>query len=227
MKLYTNPLSPFAARCRLQIALKNLDIALVSVPEECSGKELAAKSPIAKIPVLETDKGDIIPESEVICEYLEQRFPSPALVPETPEDQAKVRVLSRVADLYLMEPLGPLFTQLHPKYREQAIVDRELAELKKGLSRLNQLLPPQHPFAFGNSLTLADCSLAPILYFVAEFLPLFDGEAEKTQPFAAWENVHFYWQAIQKENNVKQVLNDIRQALAAKRGASKKTETSS
>ena len=81
MKLYNVPLSPFAARCRIQIYAKKLPIELVDPPGGLGSESYRRLNPTGKVPALQLDDGFVLPESAVIGEYLEDRFPEPALRP--------------------------------------------------------------------------------------------------------------------------------------------------
>ena len=72
MKLYTAKLSPFAARCRMQIYAKGLAVELLEYPTQIGKDDIARASPLARIPIL-LDADQVIPESETICAYLEDR----------------------------------------------------------------------------------------------------------------------------------------------------------
>ena len=132
MKLYTAKLSPYAARCRMQIYAKNLPIEFIEAFTEVSKEQVSLLNPMGKIPIFE-DGDMIIPESEIICEYLEDRFPDKPLRPQDPSARATMRLLSRISDWYVLAPLLPLFAHLSRKRRDPAVVDRQLGEIDRGL----------------------------------------------------------------------------------------------
>ena len=78
MKLYNMNLSNFATKSRLVIYEKGLKAEMVT-PDSHSAEYLKI-NPLGKIPTLDAD-GTIILESEVINEYLEEKYPTPALMP--------------------------------------------------------------------------------------------------------------------------------------------------
>src|SRR5580704_2419883 len=130
MKLYNVNLSNFATKSRLVIYEKGLNIEMVPIPGGgLKSAEYAKINPLGKTPALDAD-GLLIPESEVINEYLEDKYPTPALMPKSPEGRAKVRIITRFHDLYLEPPLRALFGQLNPKTRDQKLVGEKLADLK-------------------------------------------------------------------------------------------------
>jgi len=93
MKLYNMDLSNFASKCRLAIYEKNASVEIVPIPgNDLKSAEYLKIYPLGKTPALQTGNL-IIGESEVINEYLEEKFPQPALLPKDPE-AAHVRAAS-------------------------------------------------------------------------------------------------------------------------------------
>ncbi|MEE4280596.1 MAG: glutathione S-transferase family protein, partial [Pseudomonadales bacterium] len=101
MKLYTGDLSPYSAKVRMQIYAMGISDIEFELPASFYLGKLAEISPLGRIPVLEVDNG-IIPESEVIAEYLDDLYPQKSMTGDTPRQRANVRLLSRIADIYLM-----------------------------------------------------------------------------------------------------------------------------
>ena len=133
MKLYNLNLSNFATKCRIVVFEKGGNVELADIPGGSpKSPEYLKINPLGKIPALQAD-GLVIAESEIINEYLEEKYPSPALLPKSPEDRAKVRFLTRLNDLYLDPPFRALFPQLNPKTRDDAVVSAKLAELQERL----------------------------------------------------------------------------------------------
>jgi glutathione S-transferase len=174
VKLYNANLSPFSARCRIQIRAKGLPVEILPPPEGFPSDAFRALNPIGKVPCLQLDDGRVVPESEVICEYLEDAFPTPALRPADPLERARMRVVSRFHDLYVSPPLTALFGQMNPKTRDAELVAEKTSELRTRLDQLERLCDGA-PFSVGASLTLADCSFAPFFFFVVRLLPMLGG----------------------------------------------------
>jgi len=210
MKLYTAKLSPFAARCRMLIYAKKLDVELVEYPHDVSKDELLTMNPMGKIPILDAD-GTILPESDTICEFLEDCSGGPSFRPEGELAQARMRLLSRIADLYIFEPLSPLFAHLSRKHRDQAVVDDGLARIEKGLTTLERFLSDED-YAAGSELSLADCCLVPILFFLATYLPIL-GSPEPLQPYP---KLNRYWQNVQQNEHAARVIEEIKEGIAEK-----------
>lgn len=172
MKLYGSDRSNFASKCRLVISEKGLTaIEIVSLSKEfIESREFRRLNPLRKIPVLEIEPGHTIFESEVINEYLEERFPHPPLMPADSEERARVRIIGRVHDLDL-EPRLRELGRLDPKTRDARMADARLSEINLRLYELEHLLG--EPWAAGAMFTLADCSLAPRILYLTIMMPIF------------------------------------------------------
>lgn len=107
MKLYTG-LGPNPRVVRLFMAEKGIEIPLVVVDimsAENRGAEHTARNPAGQLPTLELDDGAMLAEITAICEYLEEKYPTPALIGATPEERANVRMWTRRVDLNICEPM--------------------------------------------------------------------------------------------------------------------------
>lgn len=161
MRLYSENSSPFSAPVRIAIYAKSLDIEIVAPPGGLRSAQYHAVNPLGTIPCLILGDGARLPESSAIMEYLEEKFPVPALLPKNPEARAQVRLLQRIGELHITAQTVEL-SQAPPNSEEGA---NRLTRLVRGLSALQGLLSGE-PFAAGADLTLADCQLAPALFRV-------------------------------------------------------------
>jgi glutathione S-transferase len=209
MKLYNANLSNFATKSRLVIYEKGIDVEMAPIPGgQPSSDEYAKINMLGKMPALDAD-GLVIPESEVINEYLEDKFPNPPLLPKSPEGRAKVRIITRFHDLYLEPPLRSLFGQMNPKTRDEKVVGEKVTEFKKRLDQLEKLLA-DGGYACGSDFTLADCALAPTMFFATNLMPAFGAQPLDGRPrLGAW------WKHVQTRPSVKKGLGEMGEALAA------------
>ncbi len=90
--LYSAARCPYAARARIVLAEKGLEFELVEIDLSDRPGWLYEKNPTGRVPVIEED-GWVLAESAVIMEYVEERYPEPALLPPDPADRAAVRLL--------------------------------------------------------------------------------------------------------------------------------------
>jgi glutathione S-transferase len=159
MKLHGALASPYVARVVLFARLKGITL----VPELPQGgiktPGYLAKNPMGKMPALEVD-GTVIPESEVICEYLEDLQPGTGGLPGNPAERARARLISRIHDIYVSPHTGVLFRNLNPARRDEAAVAGAKASLDTGFGYLAHFVAAA-PFAACNQLSLADCTLLP------------------------------------------------------------------
>ena len=146
--LYTAERCPFAARVRIVLAEKGLDYDAVEIDLDDRPAWLYEKNPRGKVPVYEEDGGLVLPESWVIMEYLEERYPEPALWPADPAERALGRLWldrfdDRLGDAYYVLRRGDGSEQLEAK----------LAELDRALEA--------QPYLSGREYGLADIGYVP------------------------------------------------------------------
>jgi len=210
MKLYSMNLSNFATKSRIAIYDKGLKVEIAAPPgNDIHSADYLKVNPLGKIPALDAD-GMIIAESEVINEYLEDKFPTPALLPKSAEGRARVRLLTRFHDLYLEPPLRALFPMMNPKNRDEKVVNEKLKDISARLDQLEKMLADTG-FACGADFTLADCALAPTMFFATNLLGMFGAKPplEGRPKLAAW------WNRVQTRPSVKKGLAEMAEAMAA------------
>jgi glutathione S-transferase len=208
VKLYNAYLSNFASKCRLAIYEKNAPVELVPIPSgDLKSAEYLKIYPMGKTPALEVN-GQIIGESEVINEYLEEKFPATPLLPKDPEGRARSRSISRFHDLYLEPPLRALFPQATAKEKDPKLIGEKLAEIATRVDQLEAMLS-NGPYALGSAFTLADCALVPTMFFLNLIPPMLGGSSpsEGHPKLAAW------WGKVQERPTVQRVLGEQQKAL--------------
>jgi RNA polymerase-associated protein len=89
--LYDADRCPYCARVRMVLAEKDVEHETVAVDLANRPEWLYEKNPLGKVPVIEEDSF-VLPESDVIMVYLEERYPEPALLPPDPAARARVRL---------------------------------------------------------------------------------------------------------------------------------------
>ena len=90
--LYHYPLSPFSRKVRLSLAEKKIEVGLVEERYWEKDADFLRRNPAGKVPVLKMD-GRTMSDSTAICEYLEEVYPTPPLLPEAPLDRLEARRL--------------------------------------------------------------------------------------------------------------------------------------
>ena len=114
-------------------------------------------TPLGKVPFIRVD-GQTLCESQVIVDYLEARFPTPALVPADPLAAAKVRELCTFVDLHLELVVRELYGQaFFGGTASEGTKDRVRKQLAKNIPAFLRLAR-FGPYLAGEHFTLADCS---------------------------------------------------------------------
>jgi glutathione S-transferase len=209
MKLYNLDLSNFASKTRIALYEKGVNFEKVNPPGGLGSADYKKVNPLGKVPALVLDNGQLIAESEVINEYLEDKYPEKPLLPKDAEGRARVRSFTRFHDLYLEPPLRALLPKLFGQKLDDKFVEEKVAEINSRLDQLEAMIGS--PCAAGSTFTLADAALAPTIFFMTNFLPAFGskGPGEGRPKVAAW------WKAVQEQPSVKKVLGEQQAALAA------------
>jgi len=159
MKLYGSLASPYVARVVLFSRLKGFDLEPQMPEGGIKSAAYLAMNPMGKMPLLEAD-GLAIPESEVICEYLEDLRPGQGGLAGSPEARARARLISRIQDLYVGPNATTLIRNLNPAKRDAAAVATATSGIETGFGYLEHFVTAD-PYAAGPSPGLADCALLP------------------------------------------------------------------
>lgn len=158
-------ISPYVRKVLAVLNLKGIRYEIDPLVGFMGNDAFSKISPLRRIPVLIDDRVTLC-DSTVICQYLDERYPQPAIFPSDIADRAQARWLEEYADTRLADVIiWQLFNQLavQPfvwgRPTDQSIVDKTLAQ---DLPQVLDFLEPQMPasgFLFG-ALSLADISLA-------------------------------------------------------------------
>lgn len=173
MKLFNSPgpnpriVHMFMAEKGLKLEHQPIDV----VAGENRESAYLAKNPAGQLPALETESGLVIAEAPVICEYLEERFPEPALIGANAEQRAETRMWYRRIDLNIIAPMvmgfrygegAAFFASREPVYESAASNMKELAQIK--LAWLDELIAGRQ-WICGDRFSLADIALFCFLEF--------------------------------------------------------------
>jgi len=213
VKLYNSNLSPFASCVRMVIYAKDLErqVAIAPPPDGLKSPAYLAINPIGKVPALSLD-GWTLPESTVICEYLEEQYPEPSLRPASAGDRARMRLLMRLVDLYLYPGLLVLFSQANSGDRSEEGITEGFRLIEHASTHLLHWFG-DGSHAVGDRLTLADCSLVPALFYVRSMSRAFHRD-----PFGAHPKLGEYYHRVSEEPHAAKVVAEMKAALAERRG---------
>ena len=149
--LYDAARCPYCARARIALAEKGIPYEAVAIDLSDRPAWLYEKNPLGKVPVLEEDTL-CLPESAVIMEYLEERYPEPALLPA----DAAERALSRIAVWRFETAFGDdYYATRRGEEGARGRLEQRIATLDRALS--------ERPFLGGSEYGLADIAYLPWL----------------------------------------------------------------
>ena len=165
LKVIGSYLSPYVRKVLAFLELKELDYEIDPMPPFVGNADFARLSPLRRVPVL-IDDGLVLNDSSVICQYLEDRHPTPSLYPRDIADRARARWLEEYADTRLADGLiWQLFYQRSIRRRvfheppDEAVVTQALeVEIPAAIDYLETQLPDDG-FIFG-ALSIADLGIA-------------------------------------------------------------------
>jgi glutathione S-transferase len=173
--LYAHPFSSYSQKAMMAFYEKDIsfELKLLSPENPDAIAERHAMWPLDRFPVL-VAHGKMVPESSVIIEWLDQRYPgAEPLIPQVADLALEVRLLDRVFDNYVMTPMMTLVAdRLRPEgARDPYGVERARALLEKSYAWVDQRMAARH-WAVGERFTMADCAAAPALFYADWVHPL-------------------------------------------------------
>jgi glutathione S-transferase len=179
LTLYYHPLASFCHKVLIALYENEtpFEARIVDLADPGSSAEMLAHWPVGKIPVLrDHGRGQTVPETSVIVEYLAHHHPGPVpLLPAEPERALAARLWDRFFDLYVGTPMSKIVTdRLRPAGRgDPAGVEEAMATLARAYDLVEDRLVPG-AWAAGDGFTLADCAAAPALFYADIVRPFRD-----------------------------------------------------
>jgi glutathione S-transferase len=164
LTLYDYPDCPFCQKVRVVLAEKDLEYEKIFVDlrkQEQKSPDFLRLNPYGKVPVL-IDEDEVMYESTVINEYLDDEYPLPRLMPEDSGGRARVRLLEDYCDNSFIPATTTLLAQLRKTEAERDTqrVEQAREDLRRGLYFLSDRLGGQE-YLVGKEFTLADAAFAP------------------------------------------------------------------
>jgi glutathione S-transferase len=179
LTLYYHPLASFCHKVLIALYENQtpFDARIVDLADETSSAEMLSFWPVGKVPVLrDAARGETVPETSIIIEYLTQHYPGPVpLLPSEPKGALEARLWDRFFDLYVSAPMQKIVTdRLRPVGGSDALgVQEAMASLARAYALLERHLQTR-TWAAGESFSLADCAAAPALFY-ADIVAPFSG----------------------------------------------------
>jgi glutathione S-transferase len=172
LQLFMHPLSSYCHKVLIAFYENNIPFDVLRVDQPEVGAEFGKLWPVNRFPLLrDTARGEVIPESSIIIEYLQQYYPGPVqLMPSDPEHARQVRLKDRFCDLYLHASMQKFaFDQRRPADQHDLY---GIEEAKKMYFTALDMLEADiagKTWITGETFTLADCAAAPALFYGDRF----------------------------------------------------------
>lgn len=156
MTLYSGAQESYSHQVRIVLAEKGVTVDVVNVDPNHPPEDLLQLNPYNTLPTL-VDRELVLYNSNIIMEYLEERFPHPPLLPVYPVARAKCRLMIYRID----RDWHHLIDQIEGGDEAQAQTARN--ELRDGLTALIPVFSDK-PYFLSDEFTLVDCCIAPLLW---------------------------------------------------------------
>ena len=205
LKLYTHPLASYCQKVHVALYENEtpFEAVVVDLGDPVSRAKFLKVWPVGKFPVLHDDAFDrVIPESTIIIEYLEQKYPSKhRLIPVDPDLALQTRLQDRFFDLHVHEHMQKIVGN---KLRPAASKDPHgVEQAEKALLLAYSLIDQQmstRTWSAGESFSMGDCAAAPALYYANLVLPI----------AAEFPNTKKYWSRLMERPSFVRVVTEAK-----------------
>ena len=156
MQLYSGTTCPFSHRCRFVLYEKGMDFQVIDVDLYNKPEDIAVMNPYGQVPVL-AERELILYESNIINEYIDDRFPHPQLMPADPVMRARAR-------LFLFRFEQEMFSHIEPIEKgTQKQADRGRTIIRDSLTQIAPVFSKQK-YMLGDEFSMLDVAIAPLLW---------------------------------------------------------------
>ncbi len=158
MTLYSGTTCPFSQRCRNVLYEKGMDFQIVDVDLHNKPEDLAVMNPYNQVPVL-VERDLILYESNIINEYIDDRFPHPQLMPADPVMRARAR-------LFLFRFEKEMFSHVETLEKgNPRNADKARAAIRDNLAQIAPVFGKQKHM-LGDEFSMLDVAIVPLLWLL-------------------------------------------------------------
>jgi glutathione S-transferase len=207
LTLYFHPLSSFCMKALIALYENGTPFTpqLVNLMDETEAANFKKLWPIRKFPVLRDEaKGQTIPETSIIIEYLDRNYPGATrFIPDDADRALQVRLQDRFYDLYVQLPMQEIVgDRLRPADKKDPVGVEQAKDRLLGVYDMieRDMIErdlASHTWAVGNEFSMADCAAAPALYY-----------ANKVMPFAGRKHTAAYLDRLMQRPSFARVLKE-------------------
>jgi len=157
MTFYSNGEDHYSHRVRIVLAEKGVAVDILDCTEGNKPSELADINPYNSLPTL-VDRDLVLYESNVMMEYLDERFPHPPLLPVYPVARAQSRLW-----MHRIQREWCTHVDIITAAKDEASVEEARKNLRESLVGISPIFE-EMPYFMNEEFTLVDCCIAPILW---------------------------------------------------------------
>ena len=156
MTLYSGTSDPFSQRCRIVLYEKGMDFQVIDVDVYNKPEDLAVINPYNRVPVL-VERELVLYESNIINEYIDERFPHPQLMPADPVMRARAR-------LFLHRFESEMFCHIEAlESGAQKAADKARLAVRDSLTQIAPVFVKQK-YMLDDGFSMLDVAIAPLLW---------------------------------------------------------------
>ena len=203
LTLHFHPLSSFCWKALIALYENDVEFTAKSVNlgDATERAALLRLWPIGKFPVLRDDaRGQTVPESSIIIEYLDTHYPGRTrFIPADPDLALQARLRDRFYDLYVHLPMQKIMGDRlrADDQRDPHGVAEARAQLKTSYQMIEQQMAAG-TWAIGEAFSIADCAALPALFY-----------ANMVEPFGdAHKNIAGYFERLKVRPSVARVMKE-------------------
>jgi RNA polymerase-associated protein len=157
MVLYSGTTCPFSQRCRFVLFEKGMDFEIKDVDLFNKPEDINVMNPYGQVPIL-VERDLVLYESNIINEYIDERFPHPQLMPADPVMRARARLF-----LFNFERELFIHVQTLENSNNQKAVDKAKIMIRDRLTQLAPILL-KSKYMLGDEFSMLDVAIAPLLW---------------------------------------------------------------
>jgi RNA polymerase-associated protein len=159
MTLYSGRSDPYSHRVRIVLAEKGVTVDIIDINASSKAiEELASYNPYGTIPTL-VDRDLVLYKSEIIMEYIDERFPHPPLMPVYPIAKGRTRLMIHRVNHDWYSLMDIILNQ----NEQPKIVEQARQNLSDSLTSITPVFA-EMPYFLSEEFSLIDCCIAPLLW---------------------------------------------------------------
>ncbi|MHA3904489.1 glutathione S-transferase N-terminal domain-containing protein [Castellaniella sp. WN] len=164
MVLYSGTTCPFSQRCRFVLFEKGMDFEIRDIDLYNKPEDIAVMNPYGQVPIL-VERDLVLYESNIINEYIDERFPHPQLMPADPIMRARTRLFLYNFEKELFVHVSTLENR---GITDEKVRDAARANIRDRLAQLAPLLV-KNKYMLGEEFSMLDVAVAPLLWRLGHY----------------------------------------------------------